>query len=181
MTLTVGQSISFSYAGSTAYAGESFNGNAVATGNLVINDGNGQGTYSNVTMYYDPNATGLLGAVTGVYYISAGGYTFVNAINSYLQYDGSFTVSTVISNTGQTSNTETETITFTATPQQYNVVFQESGLVTGATWSVTFNGTTQSSTTTSITFSNVSSGTYSFTVSANGYKANPASGSVTVP
>ena len=55
-----------SYQGSTAYAGESMNGNAVAVGTLIISDGSASGTYDNVTLYYNPNAKGILGATTGV-------------------------------------------------------------------------------------------------------------------
>ena len=90
MSLTINTPIQMSYQGSTAYAGESLQGNAVAIGTLQINDGIASGTYDNVTLYYDANATGLLGATTGIYYAIADGHTFVNAINTYLQYDGSF-------------------------------------------------------------------------------------------
>ena len=50
---------------------------------MTINDGSASGTYDNVTLYYNPNAKGILGTTTGVYYAVADGHTFVNAINSY--------------------------------------------------------------------------------------------------
>ena len=72
----------------------------------------------------------------------------------------------------------TQSITFT--PVTYTVTFTESGLPAGTSWSVTLNGSTKSSTTTTITFQE-SNGTYSFTVgSVPGYTASPSSGTVTV-
>ena len=65
-------------------------------------------------------------------------------------------------------------------PTNYAVTFTESGLASGTSWSVTFNGNTQSSTGTSTSFS-VPDGTYSYTIgSVSGYSASPSSGSVTV-
>ena len=62
----------------------------------------------------------------------------------------------------------------------YSVAFTESGLPAGAAWSVTLAGTTNSSTTSTITFSEPN-GTYSFTVGGvAGYTASPLSGTVTV-
>ena len=182
LSLSVGQKIPFSYEGMTAYAGQSLSGNAVAYGNLTIKDGSGSGTYTNVTMYYDPNAKGIAGATTGIYYIIAEDHTFVNAINSYLTYDGEFTITSVIGDNNPNGKIITEDVSFTAeTVAKDTVVFIESGLPSGTQWSVTLNGQTQSSNTDKITFSGLSSGTYSFSVSATGYTANPSSGSVTIP
>ena len=61
------------------------------------------------------------------------------------------------------------------------VVFTETGLPAGTQWSVTFNGNTLSSTSNTITFTGIQSGSYTFTVSAQGYTANPSSGTITVP
>jgi len=62
----------------------------------------------------------------------------------------------------------------------YSVSFKESGLPSGTSWSVTFNGNTQSSTTSEITFF-VSNGTYDYTVgTVAGYSVTPSTGSVTV-
>ncbi len=62
----------------------------------------------------------------------------------------------------------------------YSISFDESGLPTGTTWSVTFNGTSLSSTTASVAFS-ASNGTYAYSVgTVSGYTASPAAGSVTV-
>ena len=62
----------------------------------------------------------------------------------------------------------------------YYVYFSETGLAAGTSWAVTFDGITQSSTSTAIPFS-VQNGTYQFTVQpVTGYTISPTSGSVTV-
>jgi len=62
----------------------------------------------------------------------------------------------------------------------YNVTFIENGLLPGTSWSVTLNGTTESSTTDTIAFS-VPNGTYSYTIgSVTGYTISTSSGSITV-
>ena len=77
------------------------------------------------------------------------------------------------------------TVSIISTPalvvkKYYTVTFTETGLPSGTSWSVTFNGTTESSSTNTITFS-VPNGTYSYTIgSVSGYTASPSSGSITV-
>ncbi|MFZ1022987.1 MAG: hypothetical protein WAN87_02485 [Thermoplasmata archaeon] len=68
----------------------------------------------------------------------------------------------------------------------YNVTFSESGLPSGSagvfagvSWSVTLGGSTQSSTSSAIVFSE-QNGTYSFSASAAGFLPVPVSGSITV-
>ena len=75
----------------------------------------------------------------------------------------------------------TQGIVFAALPPgSYSVTFSESGLPSGTSWSVTFNGTTSSSTTTSLGFTS-GNGTWPFSVGAvTGYTASPSSGHVTV-
>ena len=76
-----------------------------------------------------------------------------------------------------------EQITFSpvSTPTQYyTVTFEESGLPSGSSWSVTFSGITKYSTTDEVAFSEVV-GTYSYSISPpSGYYASPSSGSITV-
>ena len=68
----------------------------------------------------------------------------------------------------------TVTIGFTAV--LYSVSFQETGLPSGTSWSVTFGGTTESATTASIEFS-VANGSYAYTVgNVSGYGVTPGSG-----
>ena len=73
------------------------------------------------------------------------------------------------------------TIVFTAIPPgSYLVTFSETGLPTGANWSVTVAGKTASSTGSSTTFVE-KNGSYNYTVTApTGYTASPSSGGVTV-
>jgi YVTN family beta-propeller protein len=62
----------------------------------------------------------------------------------------------------------------------YAVTFGETGLSTGALWAVTFNGSTLSSTTTTMTFHS-SNGTYPYSVPPiSRYTSTPSSGTVTV-
>jgi len=63
---------------------------------------------------------------------------------------------------------------------EYTVSFVENGLPEGATWSVTLNGTTESSTSNSITFKEPNGNYYYAIGSVNGYSASPSSGSMTV-
>ena len=102
-----------------------------------------------------------------------GGYSFtVGTITGYSSSPSSGSITVNGANVNQA-------ITFTAIP--YSVTFTESGLPSGTSWSATFNGNTQSSTTTTITFSNIIHGTYSYSIGAvSGYTASPSSGSITV-
>jgi hypothetical protein len=76
-----------------------------------------------------------------------------------------------------------QAITFTAvapTVTKYAVTFTESGLTSGTTWSVTYGGSTSTSTTDSIAFSEAN-GSYTFSVGAvTGYSASPSTGSLAV-
>ncbi len=63
----------------------------------------------------------------------------------------------------------------------YGVEFSESGLPSGASWSVTLNGTVNASATPTIDFANQTNGSYPFTVGPfPGYVANPESADVAV-
>ena len=68
------------------------------------------------------------------------------------------------------------------TVSKYNVTFTETGLSSGTTWSVTLNGTTLSSTTSTIGFTGITNGTFLYTVSTSNktYKPSLYSGSITV-
>ncbi len=66
-------------------------------------------------------------------------------------------------------------------PQYYNVTFTETGLSSGTTWSVTLNSVKESSTTSTIVFTDITNGTYSYTVSSvSGYTISPSSGNITI-
>ena len=64
-------------------------------------------------------------------------------------------------------------------PTYYAVTFSESSLPAGTSWSVDLNGYTQTTTTSSISFSETN-GLYAFSVSSAGYSATPSSGSINV-
>ncbi len=71
-------------------------------------------------------------------------------------------------------------ITFYFISVNYNIIFTESGLSSGTSWSVTLNGLTKESSANTITFSEPN-GTYSYSVSSvSGYRASPNSGVITV-
>lgn len=81
-------------------------------------------------------------------------------------------------------NAVSQSVTFSPNPPpgrtEYSVAFVESGLPSGTAWSVTLNGSTQSSTTTTLTFQEVN-GSYDFSVGPmSGYTVSPASGAVKV-
>lgn len=67
-----------------------------------------------------------------------------------------------------------------AAATDYAAAFSESGLPSGSSWSVTLNGSTQTSTTSAIDFPEPN-GSYAYTVGApTGYTSSPSSGTVTI-
>ncbi len=63
----------------------------------------------------------------------------------------------------------------------YTVTFAETNLPDGTPWSVTLNGSTEGSTITSIVFTGMVNGSYSYTVgTVSGYASSPSSGAVMV-
>ncbi len=108
------------------------------------------------------------GSSLDVAVLTAGTYTFV--IEFTYGAVGNSEVSVIQAQIGVMSSSSTfHTVTFT-----------ETGLPVGTTWSVTFNGVPQSGTGTSVVFTGIVNGTYSFGASATGYTASPSSGSITV-
>lgn len=77
----------------------------------------------------------------------------------------------------------TQSVTFSPVPHsvtKYTVTFKETGLPSGTSWSVTFNGSISATSTNSTSFT-VSNGTYSYSIgSVSGYNISKSSGSVTV-
>ncbi len=107
-------------------------------------------------------------------------FTEVNGTYSYTVANVSgYTVSPLSGSVTVNGKAVAANVTFTPTPK-YTVTFTESGLASGTSWSVTLSGKTQSSTTGTITFTEVN-GTYSYTVAnVSGYTVSPLSGSVKV-
>jgi len=128
-----------------------------ATWNVTLNGAKSSSASSSIS-FSEPNGT--YSYTVGIYQ----GY-------SASPYSGSVTVS------GANVN-----VAITFTQVKYSVTFTESGLPTGTSWSVTFNGATEKSTSSSIAFIEIVNGTYNYTVgSVTGYKlVKNASGTVTV-
>ncbi len=65
------------------------------------------------------------------------------------------------------TSTQTSTpITLAETPTTYTITFKEQGLPAGKLWNVIFNGQTKTSTTSTITFSGVQAGDYTWTINS---------------
>ncbi len=109
------------------------------------------------------------------FYLENGSYPFspITPISA----DGT-TFQTSSSGTVNVNGATDEQIDYTQS--EFTTTFLETGLVSGTEWSVTFNGLTQSSTGTSISFTDPV-GSYSYTVnSPAGYSTSQESGTVTV-
>jgi hypothetical protein len=127
--------------------------------------------------------------------VNGGSFTAIDTITSVdtLTYDasnmnpGSTYSFYIVTNNGWSGTsppsypapTDSNTVTYSVPNQQYTVTFTESGL-SGQQWSVTFDGQSKSTTSSSLSFT-VSPGQYSYSVSPpSGYTANPSSGSISV-
>ncbi|MGC8630214.1 MAG: hypothetical protein ACP5T1_04390, partial [Thermoplasmata archaeon] len=104
--------------------------------------------------------------------ISAGTYSYmVSSITGYRAVpSGTVTV---------TGNSSVQ-ISFVAVPTSFTVTFTESGLASGTSWSVTFNGVQQNSTTSTITFTGISAGTYSYTIQNVSSYVSPGAATITI-
>ena len=106
---------------------------------------------------------------------------------SSIQYDLNVSVDNITENLKGTLNlgstvkyVVSSNATYVSIAKEYAVSFVEDGLPSGTSWSVTFNGTSETSSTNTITFV-VPNGTYSFSIgSVSGYTVNESSGSLTV-
>ncbi len=112
------------------------------------------------------------------------GYAFSSWTSSSLSI--MFASSSSSSTTATIKGAGTITANFVVVSATYTVTFAETGLPSGTSWSVTFDGVTQTGTSTSIAFSSVASGTYAWSVSTPScgsgcrYSPSPASGSISV-
>jgi YVTN family beta-propeller protein len=132
-----------------------------------------------------PAGTSWLVTLAGTTQTSTGStITFSKPDGTYAYTMGQVAGSTVSPSSGSVTvngGSASVSITFTAVPPPtYPVSFAETGLPAGTSWSVTLAGTTQTSTTGTIVFSEAD-GTYAYSIaSVSGYTASPSSGSVTV-
>ncbi len=60
-------------------------------------------------------------------------------------------------------------IAITFAQATYSVTFTESGLASGSSWGITFDGSGRISSTTSITYDSIAAGSYSYTATSSGY------------
>ena len=66
-------------------------------------------------------------------------------------------------------------------PIVFNAIFTQNGLAQGTSWSVTFNGVTQTSNTDTIIFAGYADGDYAYTLTMpDGYTTSDTSGTVTI-
>ncbi|MCW6169393.1 MAG: hypothetical protein LVQ96_07710 [Thermoplasmatales archaeon] len=116
--------------------------------------------------------SGTFGRPAALYFVSNGSNGAFSAENGYSLAVGWGSINAF--------NFVNAQLNVSVTQASYPVDFSESGLPSGTTWSVTFNGNTQSSSGSTVSFS-AANGTYSYSIgSVSGYTASPSSGSVTV-
>jgi hypothetical protein len=107
-------------------------------------------------------------------------FTVPDGSYAFSVYSGVDTASPSSGTVMISGSAKTVTISITApSPTYYTVTFSESSLPAGTSWSVDLNGYTQTTSSTSVSFSETN-GLYAFSVSSIGYSAAPASGSITV-
>jgi|GEM_PF-2321781 len=156
----VNQAITFTSVTTSLYT-ITFTESGLPTGtswSVTLNGIENTSTTTSIT-FYEPNGT----------------YTYsIQQIPGYstAQYSGTITVS---------GSSITKYVIFIQTQQnEYFIIFQEKGLPTGTSWSVTLNGTTKNTTGTSITFI-VKNGTYNYKISLPpGYSAQYTTGTINV-
>ena len=120
---------------------------------------------SNGESFHSPSASISTELTNGSYAYNA------TSGDSYYSH-GSFSVSG--------ANTTIDVVFKAVPPKQYEIVFQETGLTVGKSWTVTLNGTQKSSSSASIVF-NVTNGSYSFTVgTVSGFTSLPSSGDANI-
>ena len=110
------------------------------------------------------------GNPTASFTVPDGTYSYTIAdVGSYVPSPASGSVSV---------NGASVTVSITFSLVTYTVTFTESGLSSGVRWGVTFNGTSFTSSSSSIEFTLIPAGTYSYTAAAPGY--DTISGTLTV-
>jgi hypothetical protein len=128
----------------------------------------GQSWYANLT---NGESFGPVASTSFTANLSNGSYSYYIATSDkiYKSPGGSFSVS---------GSSVYQAVTFTEV--EYVVTFSESGLPSGTTWGVAFNGSTVTSTNSTMTFKEPN-GSYQYQVEiVNGYNSSPSAGMVTV-
>lgn len=147
------------------------------------------GQYGNIVF----RQTGLASGTSWTINIRGANYTttdaqysksLVEGVCTYIIYvPAGYTSSSTLTGTmGILAGTTTYVdVVFTA-DASYSVTFTQNGLASGTNWSVTFNGNNQSSTTDTITFTEINNGNFTYSVTAPlGYVcSSDSSGTITV-
>gem|GEM_PF-660597 len=182
------------YASITMSAGAHVNGRALAkTGDVTLSASTiVVPTTTTATTY--PATFTESGLATGTTWSATLGGVVGSSATAVIQFDvvsGSYAYAIgVLGGYGSTPSSGSVTVNGAATDLgidfvvnsagTYSVLFTESGLISGTTWSVSLGGHTQSSATPTIGFT-LANGTQSYTVgAAPGFSVSPSSGSVTV-
>ena len=130
---------------------------------------------SSITGNFNVAYTNSTSSTSMIAYLPNGTYSYSGSYYYYVghKYINSPQQEFTVNNTSKILN-----INF---PIVYTVLFKESGLPSGTSWSVTLNGTTLSSTTSAISFF-AFNGTYSYTIATSDhtYRPPPSSGSAKV-
>jgi hypothetical protein len=163
---------SWTGSGANSYNGPN-NPGSVTMNNPITETGSWQTQYQ-MSFVVNPSGAGTISPPGTPQWINAGspGITITANMNSgYAFSSWSCSPTTSASFSGATSASTTATIngpgTITANfVAVYAITFTETGLPSGTTWTVTFNGQTKYPTTTTVTFTGVLAGSHTWTVSS---------------
>ena len=150
-------------------------GNTYYYGNVTFGLKNNELNYTN-SMLQISNASGNVMLTIMVSGLSSYTYNFANLA------PGTYTVTYTVMNYNGESNTSSTTVNANSAmvPNAYSVTFKETGLGSGTSWSVVFNGKTYNSTSSTLVVSGLSAGTYNYSFTgASGYNA-PGSSNITI-
>jgi parallel beta-helix repeat protein len=139
---------------------------------LTVNK-NGQGTVT-------PNSQGYEdGTVVALEATPANGWSFSGWSGDV---QGSTTTKTITMNGNKTVTATFTQIVLPPPPPTYSVIFTQTGLADGASWTVTLDGTSKTASTSTISFDGYQDGSYQYTITLpSGYITSHAlSGAVTV-
>jgi hypothetical protein len=161
-----------------------------SSGTVTVSGSNVSENVSYSTQYYlttavSPNGTGTVSTSSGWFSAGSSVTLTAKALSGYTfsSWSGSGTGSYTGTNNPLTLTVNgpvSETANFVVKSTIYTLSFTESGLPSGTSWTMTFNGATNSSTNSVMTFS-APNGTYSFGASnLTGYYTANYSGSISV-
>lgn len=177
------------YGGNNLVSGNSFITLSPQAQSLYIKDGDNSTQAGNTYLYNVnftenglPTGTDWSVVINGQTYQSSGNYINVLlAPNSYTYTTSATGYGSISGSVVVSSSPVVEQISFAKLPV-YSVTFVESGLPQLTNWTVTFNGQTLTTTTTSLTFTGVNPGTYTYTTGSFSkyYGPSSTSGSVSI-